>query len=161
MKARLVKARGFPYGEWSCEDCGNKFIDSPDHAGQSSRCFQCFHDSVMPPVACYYGPDCGGTYGRCDGLIQKLPPDELSAAEAVAFEDVDWENARPTDEWREYIRDINGSILTYRCTTCGETYTARYGNSNGFYSGSSTCEVVRCSDCRRVPPLAELPERDA
>jgi hypothetical protein len=160
MAAKLVRAGGRVCVQFACKECGKDFIVALDDVGGTFTCRKCGNRSTTPPVTCHYHPPCSGTYERCGGVIQKLSAEELGKAEAEAWKGESGLGGAPTDSYHDDLSDLRGSVTTYRCTRCGGTYSASYGASHRYDSGTATCQVVMCATCGRTPPAAELPEPD-
>jgi predicted RNA-binding Zn-ribbon protein involved in translation (DUF1610 family) len=166
MSTTLVKMRGWPYVVFNCPNCGARVTEPLSHIAGSefsgtSLCLACRTESAIPPVPCFYAPDCGGTYERCGGPIEKLSAAEIAASENEVFKDVDMSEAKPTDEWHDYMGELRGSVVTYRCSSCGETYSAAQGVSLHLNWANRKCETIRCSACGRPVPTSDLPEPEA
>lgn len=142
-----------------CNECNKQFITTINELGTSFVCPNCRARVNTLPVLCHY-EDCGGRYELCGGTIRKLTGEELAAEEKKAY-DIELDTsvgAAPTDSFHEDISDIRGSIITYKCDRCGDSYSASYGNSHQFDHKTVICQRILCSSCKRFPALSELPE---
>ncbi len=150
--------------EFQCYECNKQFTTSFDNYSKSYGCPNCRARVNTLPLFCHYRDiGCGGRYEICGGTIKKLSDEELSIEEKMAFDsELDISiGARPTDSFHDEIGDIRGSIITYKCDKCGDSFDASYGNSHGLTSGEVRCQIIKCSSCGRFPEIEELPEPDS
>ena len=139
---------------FSCQSCDRPLqINLKDLEGPFT-CRGCGKRIVVPSIHCL-NESCDGTYVKCNGLIEKLSGEELDKERSAAWEG-ETLGGRPTDSDHDDYRDIEGSVLSFKCTQCGEKYTARDGHSHGEFR-TEKCEQVLCSKCKKIPKSDELP----
>lgn len=153
------------YIQFHCGECKKQFITTIDDFSKSFICSKCKTVVNTLPIFCQYQDQ--GCYGRyvfrCGGTIKKLSAEERAIEEKKAF-DSELETsigARPTGSFHEDMQDISGSVITYRCDKCGDSYSLRQAIAYKIDSGNAKCQLITCDTCGRFPVTDGLPEPDA
>jgi len=148
--------------QFHCGECKKQFITTIDDFSKSFICSKCKAVVNTLPIFCQY-QGCPGRYiFRCSGTIRKLSDDERAIEEKKSSDlklDISIE-ARPTSSFHEDMQDINGSIVTYKCDKCGDSFTLSQAVSMGLASGNEKCQRITCNTCGRFPVANGLPEPD-
>lgn len=151
--------------QFHCGECKKQFITTIDDFSKSFICSKCKAVVNTMPIFCQYKDQgCSGRYiFRCGGTIKKLSAEEtaveeknsLNSESGIALE------SRPTSSFYEDTQDINGSIITYKCGKCGDSYSLHQAVSMGVASGNEKCQRITCDTCGRFPVANGLPEPDS
>ena len=143
--------------DFACPSCGRPIRIRFEDLEGPFTCRGCGKPLGVPPIRCRED-QCGGIYKRCGGLIVKLSGEELEQERSAA-----WEGAtlggRATDEDYDDYRDIEGSIITYKCKACGSRFSSRHGRALGFdkISPLPRCGQIVCDRCGKSPKPEDLP----
>jgi hypothetical protein len=116
------------------------------------------------PIFCQH-EGCTGRYSyiRCNGTIRKITGEELMIEEKKALgsaQDLSI-GATASDSFHDDASDIRGSVVTYRCDNCGDSFTLTQAVSMGLDSGTALCQRIVCDTCKGYPILEGLPEPDS
>jgi len=160
--------------QFHCGECKKQFITTIDDFSKSFICSKCKAVVNTMPIFCQFKDQgCSGRYiFRCGGTIKKLSAEEpirqahglRIAIEENKTNDLEQNisiGARPTSDFHEDMQDINGSIITYKCDKCGDSYSLHQAVSMGVASGNEKCQRITCDTCGRFPVANGLPEPDA
>ena len=151
--------------QFHCGECKKQFITTIDDFSKSFICSKCKAVVNTMPIFCQYKDQgCSGRYiFRCGGTIKKLSAEETAVEEKNSLNsgpDIALESS-PTSSFHEDMQDINGSIITYKCDKCGDSYSLHQAVSMGVASGNEKCQRITCDTCGRFPVVNGLPEPDA
>jgi DNA-directed RNA polymerase subunit RPC12/RpoP len=154
---RLARSSYTVVVRFACDRCGRPLTVKLADLEGPFTCRGCGERIATPVVRCHY-PSCGGIYCECDGWIAKLPPEELAVEEAAARAGVETGGGASGAAYDDY-GDVRGSIVRYRCSGCGERFTASQGVARHFSdSGRTKCRAIVCNRCHRAPASEELDE---
>ena len=138
---------------FNCQSCDRPILINLSDLEGPFTCRGCGERIVVPPIYCC-NESCDGTYVKCNGLIVKLSKQELEKEESAAWEG-ETLSGSPTDSNHDDYRDIVGSIISSRCTNCGEKYTAREGHMHGEFR-NERCKQMICNKCKQRPKYYEV-----
>ena len=142
--------------QFSCQNCDRPITIKLDDLEGPFTCRGCEERIAVPSISCV-DESCDGTYVKCRGTIEKLSGRELEEERSAAWEG-ESRGGRPTDSDHDDYRDVEGSVISYRCASCGAKYTARYATSQRFDDhGRKRCERAVCGKCKRAPTRDDLP----
>jgi DNA-directed RNA polymerase subunit RPC12/RpoP len=148
-----------PFGvgiAFSCQQCGRPLTIRLEEIRGPFTCRQCSARIDIPVIRCY-DQACGGTYETCRGSILKLAGDDLERERAAAWAGEPRPTGRPTDADHDDWRDVESSILSYRCSRCATKYNNATANRLHFSErGATACERTICGRCLRAPTREEL-----
>lgn len=149
--------------QFHCSECKKQFITTIDDFGKSFICPKCDVRVTTLPIFCQH-PGCLGRYSyfRCGGTIRKITGEELAAEEKKALESAQdlTVGATASGSFHDDASDIRGSVVTYKCDKCGDSFTLTQAVSMGIDSGNEKCERIVCDTCGRHPIETGLPEPD-